>query len=361
MVQMPRPRPKHLHRQFTRHGKPVWYVRAGKGKRTRIKAPFGTPEFDAEYQAAITGEPLAATSPVKSASLKWLYERYRETSAWRDLSLATRRQRENILSHVMKASGSEPFIAITKKHVTDGRDRRSATPAQARNFLDAMRGLFRWAFSSNHVTVDPTDGVKNPKRKKGKGFPVWTEEDVTAYEKHWLAGTKERVWLSVLMYTGLRRGDVVIVGKQHVRDGIATINTEKSGEMTEVSIPVLPALAEILEQGPTGDLAWICGERGQPMTKESFGNAFSDAARAAGVMKSAHGVRKIGATRAANNGATEAELEAIFGWHGGGMASLYTRAANRRRLAKQAIEKLNRPQTPIPSHDNEVRVLKIKQ
>ena len=67
---------------------------------------------------------------------------------------------------------------------------------------------------------------------------------------------------------------------------------------------------------------------------------FRDACRAAGVSKSAHGVRKIGATRAAENGATIAELEAIFGWSGGGMASLYTRAADRARLAKGAMSKL---------------------
>ena len=58
------------------------------------------------------------------------------------------------------------------------------------------------------------------------------------------------------------------------------------------------------------------------MTKESFGNAFSDACRKAGENKSAHGLRKIGATRAANNGATVAQLNAIFGWTGSKMASL---------------------------------------
>ena len=69
--------------------------------------------------------------------------------------------------------------------------------------------------------------------------------------------------------------------------------------------------------------------------------------------KSAHGVRKIGATRAAENGATVAELEAIFGWQGGGMASLYTRAANRARLAKLAMSKLERTpsEQSIPSPD----------
>jgi hypothetical protein len=75
------------------------------------------------------------------------------------------------------------------------------------------------------------------------------------------------------------------------------------------------------------DLAFICGVSGAPFTKESFGNAFADACREAGLKgKSAHGIRKIAATRAANSGATVPELEAIFGWRGGRMASLYARS-----------------------------------
>jgi hypothetical protein len=40
---MPRPRPPHLQRQVSRHGKTVWYVRIGKGPRIRIHSPFGSP------------------------------------------------------------------------------------------------------------------------------------------------------------------------------------------------------------------------------------------------------------------------------------------------------------------------------
>jgi hypothetical protein len=43
---------------------------------------------------------------------------------------------------------------------------------------------------------------------------------------------------------------------------------------------------------------------------------------------------------AAENGATVAELEAIFTWTGGKMASLYARSADKRRLAKRAMRKL---------------------
>jgi hypothetical protein len=36
-----------------------------------------------------------------------------------------------------------------------------------------------------------------------------------------------------------------------------------------------------------------------------------------------------------------AELEAIFGWQGGTMAALYTRSADRRRLALTGMQKLD--------------------
>jgi len=219
-----------------------------------------------------------------------------------------------------------------------------------------MRGLFRWALEAGMVKADPTGGVGNPPRRKGDGFIPWTEEHVAAYEARWPLGTRQRVWLAVLLYTGLRRSDAVRFGRQHVRDGVGTIKTEKSGFTVLVTIPVLPVLAASLEAGPCGDLTFIAGSSGQPMTKESFGNAFKDACKAAGVPGSAHGVRKIAATTAANNGATVAQLEALFGWTGGTMASHYTRSADRARLALEAAHKLvNDDRTSIPAPKLPVR------
>ena len=210
------------------------------------------------------------------------------------------------------------------------------------------------------VKVDPTVGVRNPPRPKGDGFLSWAEEHVTAYEKCWPIGTRQRVWLDVLLYTGLRRGDAVRLGRQHIREGVATLKTEKTD--TIVTLPILPVLAETLAAGPCGDLTFIAGESGTPLTKESFGNLFRDACRVAGVPGSAHGVRKIAATRAANAGATVAQLEAIFGWQGGSMAALYTRAADRRRLSIEAMSKLgNDKRTSIVAPLYEVRHLGEKK
>lgn len=341
MDTMPRPRPPHLHRQVSRHGKTVWYVRIGKGPRVRIRSDFGTPLFDAQYQAAIEGLPARQDTKdgASTGSFAWLIERYRETGAWTNLSLATRRQRENIFKHVLQSAGSRPFGKVTTATIMAARDRRHDTPAQARNFLDAMRGLFRWAVKAKLLTSDPTMGVDNPPRPKTEGFQVWSDEDIAAYEACWPIGTRQRVWLDVLVYTGLRRGDAVRLGRQHVRNGVGTIKTEKTD--TVVTLPILPVLSKTLEAGPCGDLTFIAGENGHPLTKESFGNLFRKACRAAGLRdRSAHGLRKAAATRAANAGATVPQLEAIFGWNGGTMASLYTRAADRRRLSLDAMRLL---------------------
>jgi len=242
---------------------------------------------------------------------------------------------------VIQSAGDQPFVSITTATIIAGRERRAKTPFQARHFLDAMRGLFRWAFNAEMVRSDPTAAAKNPSRKKGAGFIPWTEDQVTAYEERWPIGTRQRVWLDVLLYTGLRRGDAVRLGRQHVRDGVATLKNEKGGFTVTVTLPILPVLAATLAKGPCGALTFISGASDQPLTKESFGNEFREACKSAGVPGSAHGVRKIAATRAANAGATVAQLEAIFGWQGGAMASLYTREADRRRLALEAMHKLD--------------------
>jgi integrase len=354
MGSMPRPRPPYLSREVTRHGTGVWYVRRN-GKRIRIRAAFGTADFETEYQAAISGAARRPKAP-SEGTLAWLIERYRDSAAWARLSQATKRQRENIFLHVVQSAGTQPFAKITSTTIIAGRERRAATPAQTRNFLDAMRGLFRWAADARMVKADPTIGVKNPPRKKGSGFRPWTEDDVAAYQTRWQIGTRQRVWLDVLLYTGLRRGDAVRLGRPHVRDGVATLKTEKGGFTVTVTLPILPALAETLKAGPCGDLTFIAGANGRPLTKESFGNEFREACRFACVPGSAHGVRKIAATRAANAGATVAQLEAIFGWQGGAMASLYTREADRRRLALEAMHTLeNEKRTSIVAPKRKVR------
>jgi hypothetical protein len=108
----------------------------------------------------------------------------------------------------------------------------------------------------------------------------------------------------------------------------------------EVTIPIADELDAVLKAGPCGDLAFIIGSNGQPMTKESFGNAFSDACRKAGIRKSAHGLRKLAAMRVALAGGTIPQMNAIFGWTGSKMAMHYIDMADRAQLARDGMKKL---------------------
>lgn len=336
---MPRPRPPHLHREESRHGGVAWYVRRKHGRRMRIKADYDTPEFWAQYRAALEGgsmPPVAA----KANALAWALGGYRNSSTWAGFSTATRRQRENIIKAVIKAAGAVPLKDITTDTIRAGRERRAATPHAANNFLKTMRGFFAWAVDGKLVAVDPTKGVKLLVGKNDAGgFRVWSQDELDRFEAHWPVGTRERLAFDLLLYTGLRRGDAVRIGRQHERDGVITIHTEKHrkgkpGEL--VSLPILPPLVASIAATRTGDMTYLVTDAGRPWVKESFGNWFREISRKAGCPGSAHGLRKAGATRAANRGASELQLMAIFGWSTGKMAQHYTRSADRVRLARDA-------------------------
>src|SRR5262249_13868671 len=161
-------------------------------------------DFWSQYHAVVNGKHPIQRSKASTGSLGWLIDRYRETPAWTSLSLATRRQRENILRQVIESAGRSPYSKITAATIAHRPDRRGKAPFQAKHFVDTMRGLFVWAKEAGFVTQNPAGGVSYPKLKSGEGFPSWAEEDVSAYEARWPLGTRQRVWIAVLLYTGLR-------------------------------------------------------------------------------------------------------------------------------------------------------------
>jgi integrase len=364
---MSRPRPLHLQRDVTRHGKVVWYVRFGRGPKIRIRGVYGTPEFEEAYQTAISGERAKPIGKAARGTLEWLWNLYRLDPAWTDLALGTRRARENIMRPVLETAGSEPLSRINKKAIEDGRKRRAKTPTSAKHFVTTIRQMFIWAVACEPplARIDPTAGIVFKRSKKEDatdGFPVWIDDDIAKYERRWQRGTRQRVLFDIYQFTGLRRGDASVVGKQHVRNGIVSIRTEKTGAL--VTIPILPELQKTLNAGPLGELSWFARLDGKPMVKESVGNFFADACKMAGIYgKSGHGVRKAAATQAAENEATTAQMNSIFGWEGEQMASLYTKSANRKKLAAGAINKLSRikPGTSKPPPRKKVGALGRKR
>ncbi len=233
-----------------------------------------------------------------------------------------------------------PFADITKAKIKAGLDKRAKTPNAANNFLKTMSHMFKWAVDAELLEVSPCSGVSKLKAESD-GFHTWTVEQVEQYRAKHPLGTKPRLAIDLLLFLGLRRGDVAIIGKQHVRNGVLSIRTGKN--KTWVHLPIFKQLAASIEATPTGDMAFLTTEKGKPFkSSASFGNWFAkqcDAAKLPTVCR-AHGLRKAGATIAADEGSTAHELMAMFGWSRLEMAQLYTREADKKKLARAASERL---------------------
>lgn len=363
---VPKKLPPHLYAETTRHGRQVWYVRVGRGKRVRVREAFDTEAFWKAYREAVegrAGEAQRAADPRnRQGTLAWLIVQYMASSAWTNgIKQATRKQRGAILAAVEQSAGKQLISSITREKIVEGRERRKDRPHAANNFVKAMRALFGWAVENGEKTgvrSDPTHNVSLLSSKNPDGFHSWSEEEAQRYEAKWPLGTRERLAFDLLVYTGLRRGDVVRIGRPHLRNRVLTIRTEKTGQM--VAIPVLPPLQASFEATQCGELTFLATSRKdrRPFDKATFGNWFRKACKAAGVPGSAHGLRKLGATRAAENGASEAQLNAIFGWEEGSRESAtYVKRASRARRAASAMNLLlpNNPETENPAPPEEVR------
>lgn len=359
---MARKLPRYTYCERSRHGTPRYYFRRGKGERIRLHGSPSSPEFEAAYRAALIGEPLqtgmraAAHDP---RSLRWLIDRYKESAAWKQLSDRTRYQRDKLFAQAATNAGHQPFSGIDRDTLEAAMDARADTPAQANSFLKAMRGLFDWALRNKHVDSNPCDGVERLKDKTD-GFPAWTKEDVVAYREKHPIGTLARLAMEFMLLTGLRRHDMATVGRQHIKNGVLSMKTQKTGAQITIHLPQY--LLDIIDASPNYGMHLIAKENGMPYTVESFGNSFRDWCREAGVKKSAHGLRKLSATMAAEGGAAAHQLMAQYGWTNISQAEVYTKGADRVRLgienSRVVAGQIENIQTPHPDLVRGKRTLK---
>jgi integrase len=228
------------------------------------------------------------------------------------------------------------------------RDRKLEFPEGANNRVKAIRAVFKWGTKKKardgkpYVAHNAARDVSYLKSNNPDGYHTWTVEEVRAFEERHPIGTKARLALALLLYTGQRRSDITRFGAQNVKDGklVFTQFKGRNRKPKQLALPVLPALRQVIDASTCGAKAFLENELGRPFTDAGFGNWFHDRCVEAGVPGRAHGLRKAGATIAANNGATAHQLMSIFGWDTLKMAERYTRGADQRRLAEAAMHML---------------------
>lgn len=344
-----------------RHGNERYYFRRKGVPKIRLPGQPDTPEFAAHYQAALAKskgelrEPPTGLQRPQYGTWRWLCVQYFSSTRFKQLDPRTQRVRRQVLEKTCdeviapgaaETFGACPLSKMSRKAVRILRDRRADKPEAANERLKAIRRAFAWAIDDelSGVSENPTRDVPYLKGRVG-GHHSWTPEEVAQFECFHPIGTKARLALALLLYTGQRRSDVVLFGRQHVQNGWLRFTQQKNRNRKPITLalPILPVLQDIIDKSPVGDLTFLVTEYGAPYTYDGFGNWFRRQCRLAGLSNcSAHGLRKAGATIAAENGATAHQLMHVFGWLTLKQAELYTRGAEQKRIAGGAMHLLQR-------------------
>ena len=362
----------YVHADVDRHGNVRLYFRRRVGApKIRLRAQPGTSEFAAEYEAAKLRGEAPATTRTTHASVRpqentfgWLSLRYIHSPEFKRLNSSTQLTRRRLLDacidEPITPGAHETFAAFPLDRLTSRalrvlRDRKASLPGAANDRVKALRAMFSWAMDHDLVERNPALELKRI-RYSSTGHHTWTSAEVEQFEQRHPVGSKARLALALLLWTGLRRSDVVRIGKYHFTEGWLRIDLHKNRARTPVTVelPVSRELEEIIAATSTGADTFLVTQYGKPFTAVGFGNWFRERCNEAGLPQcSAHGLRKAGAVRAAENGATAHELMALFGWLSLAEAQRYTRAADRRTLARNATRLLARSDTKIPTGSGE--------
>lgn len=356
-----------------RHGNVRIYFRRKGQPKVRLRAQPGTAEFDQEYlrafnRAGEAARPVDPGSLAEKGSLRWLCGQYFGSAAYQELAPLTRKARRTILDAICNdeakdgdVRGNLPVAAWEPRHIAALRDKKAGTPAAANAIVKSLRQLFAWANSPEygHMFGNPAMKVSYLGSRNPDGWRAWTIADVMKFTAAYPAGSKERLAIDLLLYTGVRRSDVIRLGPQMERDG-HLIFTEMKGRAKTVKahrLPILPTLRESIDATPTGPLSYLTDAYGNPWHRpKSFSQWFERICRAAGIEKglSAHGLRKLGAQLCAERGATEHQLMALFGWTSPKQAAHYTRRADRQRMESEAAGLLQNKIVPLSSRASKV-------
>jgi integrase len=325
-------------------GRIRYYFRRRCQKAIRLPGAPGSDEFMAAYAMALATVPdqpsEIGANRTMPGTIDALAVSYYKSAEWQGLSEETRKTRHRIIERFRLRHGTKRVALVRPEHVRLMLA-EIAKPTAKRHWLKAIRGLLRFAVPTM-LKIDPTEGIAGIKLPKTKGHHTWTDEEIAQYRVHWPLGTQQRLVMEFALETASRRGEVVRLGPQHVRNG--RIRIERTHGSRDVDIPMSPELQAACDAMPKAHLTYIVTMHGKPRSKFGIGNDFAKWATEAGLPARCrlHGLKKGGMRRLAEEGATAHELMAISGHRTLTEVQRYTEDAEKLRLADSAMAKRNK-------------------
>lgn len=240
--------PKYVHGFIDRHGKPRFYFRRpGFESRPLHGLPYSA-EFMGDYQAAMAGQTLPVGANRARLGTMWaLALSYFASPDFCTLKPSTQRAYRGIIERLCKDHGDKRSADLRREHVVKLMSARAEQPGAANGLRMVLRVMMKHAIEIGLRADDPTREVRAI-RIKSQGHHSWTDDEIAQFEWHHPVGTRARLALALLLYTGQRRGDVIRMGAQHIRNGALYVKQEKTG--AELIIPVHPSLAVIIAAAP---------------------------------------------------------------------------------------------------------------
>ncbi|ETD82027.1 site-specific integrase [Rhodobacter capsulatus] len=260
--------------------------------------------------------------------------------AFQDLSEIYKAALRRDFDAIEAAYGTALLTGLKQRHIEA--DLGSLPPVAANKRLKAWRRILASAKQRQEVEIDPSVSVRRAKIKT-TGFPAWTRAEIEKFREHWPIGTVQRTCFELVYWTGARTKDAVKFGPRNIDDdGVLEYRQTKTGNpaLVPLSNP-LPPFAKrwaAEREGVKEALACLAGgftfleAQGRVRSVKGLGNLISDAARDAGIKKSAHGLRKSRLTAIAEARGTSHAIMAWGGHQSLAEAERYTRAAERKRL-----------------------------
>lgn len=320
-------------------------------RRIRIHCSPDHPMFQEQYLAARAGfqpeEIQELNETNHRLSLGWLiikYLSYFETEVTNGRKSAkTLKKKRNLFEKLRPYWEYESVIP--RKNLMELQDRFTAKPAQADALIEAIRVMYSWAMDREIVAENPAIGIKKI-YQKGPGTTPWQADDVKQFLEFHPLGTKPHAALQVLMWTNCRVEDLTVLGRGHERliDGIEAIRFQPSKKGSSlVTIPLMPGMKLATRALKVQGRTYILGRGGKPYSSgDSMSAMFIRWCKDAGLKnRSAHGIRKGFGELMAELGCSQYEIMAIHGHSEARTSETYTRGAERWKLAKSAMEKLN--------------------
>jgi integrase len=330
-----------------KHGRQRYYLRKRGFARVPLPGDPGSVAFAEAYETALqAGLAPGVNKNEGPRSLGALIAKYYSTQGFADKAETTRRSYRHVLENLRNECGWVNVSAFTPDMLTLRWKQMAKTPAQASNLRKRLTAVFDVAIDEGWLKVNPVPLSKKV-RYKTKGFTPWTEEDIEAYRKRWPSASRERLALELLLHTGVRRSDVVKIGRQHIRDGFMYIVQTKNGKPGRpIKLPVHPELQREIAAAPLG-MTFLLTQYGEPFTKHGFSQWLRERAEMAGLKgKTPHGLRKATGRRLAEAGCSEKEIAAFLGHGSPATAAVYTRDAEQGKMASAAMTKLREVSNP---------------